>query len=803
MFLSFKTILNKTTKPNMYTTTSLQEVLSYLQSFSVECLSSPEFTNGKYPFFDVQSWFKIMSVIDKLPIQMRMKSRNKIIDILQQLKQPKYSLDTWRHAYKLWHAIGNWFVKAHNDPPLYTYNSEQIKVLIDHFDKDETKNLPVIITMTSCKRFDLLSRTINSMIANCTDITKYVREWIVIDDNSDDNDKTMMKQLYPFISYIFKNKEQKGHPRSMNMLHDHLTNSNALYNFHIEDDFEWWYPDTFIEKTIQILEKESNYGQALLNFEYTEDQLSAIDIWNRDMFYVDSFDSNIRYFVHEYYNTRERINSELNLLGARCSMYWPHFSFRPGMTKIDVFRTVGKYNEVAKHFEMEYAERYVKHGYKTTTLDCAYTTHIGRRTYERDTNKLNAYDLNNEQQFGTQPKQTKITNDGPKTPPVMINNQQQNQNISASDLTNIRLYVINLERRPERLLKFFKHNNQECPPFEVFKAIDGKNLKPSLKIQKIFETGDYNFRRGIVGCAYSHLQIWSKFMKSNAEYCVILEDDVILAPKFNEKLLHLLTTYGQSFELMFLHWNPYPDIQNRINHLFDHEGEKPTIVDYELKTVLPTATEWCVSKSIKLNMGSGAGYILTRKGAKHMLDWVNINGMPNAVDWVLMKQTNMRIMYSKPKLVFADCWQNNQTVQSDIQLDYDCVKYENDFDYLIDELYFWTKELNKGIFLHSYLSLSENEKQRLSKISNTNLSSARVILDLDRKLSYTGDIINDSVIVCSKNKIYDINEICSKNNVKWYIIGGSYVVIVPDIFISTKIYNMKVWDVNRINFNDV
>jgi hypothetical protein len=60
---------------------------------------------------------------------------------------------------------------------------------------------------------------------------------------------------------------------------------------------------------------------------------------------------------------------------------------------------------------MDYANKYVEKGFKTAMLDCCYSTHIGRRTYERDTKKLNAYDLNNEQQFGDAPKEQKASND--------------------------------------------------------------------------------------------------------------------------------------------------------------------------------------------------------------------------------------------------------------------------------------------------------------------------------------------------------------------------------------------------------
>ena len=87
-----------------------------------------------------------------------------------------------------------------------------------HFSASTTATLPVILTMTSCKRLDLLSRTINSMLLHIQDLTKYVREWIVVDDNSSEKDRKEMQEKYPFITFIMKTPEEKGHPKSMNII---------------------------------------------------------------------------------------------------------------------------------------------------------------------------------------------------------------------------------------------------------------------------------------------------------------------------------------------------------------------------------------------------------------------------------------------------------------------------------------------------------------------------------------------------------------------------------------------------------
>jgi GR25 family glycosyltransferase involved in LPS biosynthesis len=778
---------------------TLQELVGYLHQYQLQLIANRK----TCPNFDVEKWLNTMKVIDKLPIAMRMKVSSKILPMLQSILAVESNLDFYRVGYKLFHAIGDWFTLGHNQP-IMQRNVQVVETLTTHF--ASSPKLPVVITMTSCKRFDLLSRTINSMIVNCTDITKHCCEWILIDDNSSEEDRKRIRTDYPFLTIIEKTPEQKGHPKSMNMLRERiLTMNHVTYNFHIEDDFEWWYPDNYITKCLEVIKADKTYGQALVNFEYTEDQKSAIDIWNRDM---QSTSNGLRYFVHEYYDTEERLKIEYNHIAAKCSMYWPHFSFRPGVTDIRVFAKLGAYSETHQHFEMDYAHRFVKAGYKTASLDCCYTTHIGRRTYERDSNMLNAYDLNKEQQFGSAPK-TSDTQTSPQQPPQAPQQKQQSppsdvqtilDNLASQNVDMIRMYVINLERRPERMVNFITKNNYEAPPYEVFAAVDGKKLKPNGKIQRIFETGDYNFRRGIVGCAYSHLQIWNKFLKTNSHYCVVVEDDIQLAPKFTEKLLYLLQTYGKSFDLMFLHFNLYPDWERRDKAWCAQHPTNPTDpafdpISFECKAGLPSAEMWSAEKSMMFNMGSGAGYILTRRGAKHMLEFVDKHGMPNAVDWVLMKQPDLKIMYSKPKLIFADCWQNNQQIQSDIQTEYDSVKYQSDMEWLEDEIKYWMDQCKvKG----NKLNISSSDLLKGCKGKYVHESNS--VITVTEKINFKKDAthVKEQITIVPMHI-----EVSDMIPVKWYTVGSTYKVVVHDRFVSTKVYNDKVWGSHRVNFAQV
>ena len=59
--------------------------------------------------------------------------------------------------------------------------------------KNSTGN--VTITMTTCKRFNLFTQTVSSFINCCLDI-ELVSRWICVDDNSTEEDRKEMKELY-------------------------------------------------------------------------------------------------------------------------------------------------------------------------------------------------------------------------------------------------------------------------------------------------------------------------------------------------------------------------------------------------------------------------------------------------------------------------------------------------------------------------------------------------------------------------------------------------------------------------------
>jgi GR25 family glycosyltransferase involved in LPS biosynthesis len=690
------------------------------------------------------------------------KDTTSIYKLFDKLFQPSIPEQLFRCLYILKNIISDHIAKSHTYP-LIPYENRQV-------DLSRRANKEITVTMTTCKRFDLFERTINSFLKCVLDWEQHVAEFVVIDDQSSPDDIKKIKELYPFIRLIQKTTSEKGHPRSMNLL---IPEVFTRYHLHLEDDWEFFESRSYCSELLSII-KKYNYGQVLININYTEDQKTANSIWGGTYIH----DNEHSHVLHRHYTGMD-LDLQNKLLQAPNSMYWPHFSFRVGLTDTMIYSVIGPFNESAQHFEMEYAYRYVEKGFKTAFLPGIFCTHIGRRTYERESTKLNAYDLNKEQQFGQSPKEEKklttltesINNKGEKvidkstTLPstkeisnyhlkkqedtnqkkeVVINkkdnkqnevkeiNKEVNKEVNIFDISKFcETYIINLKRRPDRLVSFFKRN-PNLPPLHIFEAVDGKSLKPSITIQKLFETGDYNFRKGIIGCALSHIQLWKKCAADfSTDLFLIIEDDVTTTHNFTEKLLYLIDQHYGKFDLMFLHYNQYPE------HYSEKEISQFTI---------PTSKIWSTEESIKRNMGSGAAYLLTKQGAINLLNHINKYGVYNAIDWVMFKCDTNRIMYSSPVLAMAPCFQNGGC-DSDIQTIYDKIDCTS---CLLDEIKSWKEILKcKGF-------TSSNPDKVIDFLKSSGIDTSTYKVDKVKTNSTSNFLVETSIDPTDKRLLHNV-----------------------------------------------
>jgi hypothetical protein len=82
--------------------------------------------------------------------------------------------------------------------------------------------------------------------------------------------------------------------------------------------------------------------------------------------------------------------------GKNCG-YWPHYSFRPSMIRVDPILMLGNFDSPNLFFERDYADRWYAAGYRSAFVNGIRCLHIGKLTTVKD--EQNAYSLNNEVQY--------------------------------------------------------------------------------------------------------------------------------------------------------------------------------------------------------------------------------------------------------------------------------------------------------------------------------------------------------------------------------------------------------------------
>ena len=96
------------------------------------------------------------------------------------------------------------------------------------------------------------------------------------------------------------------------------------------------------------------------------------------------------------------------------------------------------------------------------------------------------------------------------------------------------IYVINLDRDAERMASIRANLDALGLPFERLPAVMGKDVPEWEKLVDLPAYGWRNRlnmpRAGEVGCYLSHLLAMETFLRTEAPWCVILEDDVEVLP---------------------------------------------------------------------------------------------------------------------------------------------------------------------------------------------------------------------------------------------------------------------------------
>ena len=599
---------------------------------------------------------------------------------------------------------------------------------ITKYKKFSHKNIEkpkILLSFTTCKRYDLFRQTINSMLHNWLDLDK-VDYWFCVDDNSDEYDRTNMKKLYKWIDYYMKNENEKGHQKSMNIIWNKLNELKPTYWIHIEDDFLFFDKMNYIEEAIkgfQLLKNE-NVKQILFNMNYAE----IIEQYN-----VKGHISKKNGFaLHDHKNDTFNYSN--------CH-YWPHYSFRPSMVCVKSILELGDFTFDGNFCEMHYANKWNSKGYKSAFFEKITNIHIGRLTSERnDDNKLNAYKLNNENQFD-------------------CNNNKKIAEKSDKEIS-YKIKVVNLERRLDRKENTINIlNNENVRDYEIIKAIDGKNLTFTPELANLFRENDFGNRCGIIGCALSHYEIWKDLLNDPInDFYMVFEDDFTLVNGYENKINKLKKSLA-SKEVTFLGYHMINVNREKYKNIYNKESNDVIIES--------------LNKDIYI--GGTFNYTINKSGAKKLLDYIENNGIKHGIDYLMKICTNLEIYETQPHLTLSE-WVEfiGKETDSDIQHDFESINFEEiENKFLTDNYVFiqkYDQHDNDLYYKHnknkmSLLNICENDN---FAVGFNSLGFFKKMIDIE-KLKFSPYFKQTDGLYIKKS-YFDLNqELIEKNKKKYKV----------------------------------
>ena len=198
---------------------------------------------------------------------------------------------------------------------------------------------------------------------------------------------------------------------------------------------------------------------------------------------------------------------------------------------------------------------------------------------------------------------------------IILAKEQEQEQEQEQEKNNIK--VINLKRREDRknsMTEQFERENIKPSEYEFIKAVDGAELEETEEIRQLFEDNNFNYKKSVIGCALSHLQIYNSLINDkNNDYYIVLEDDVELSNDFKQKLNEMTTEFvKQDIEHLALALS-----------LANNEGELNGGGEQQLQFF---------EKDVYKLWNIGFAYIISKKAARKIISFINNSSIKCAID---------------------------------------------------------------------------------------------------------------------------------------------------------------------------
>ena len=205
---------------------------------------------------------------------------------------------------------------------------------------------------------------------------------------------------------------------------------------------------------------------------------------------------------------------------------------------------------------------------------------------------------------------------------------------------NIPVYIINLDRSKDRFEVVARSAESVGLDYHRISAVDGSKIdiqhSPEIDVKRFRRRHGKNILPGEAGCYLSHLRVLSVIANGEDPYAVIAEDDV----GFDEEFVRIINKLSQVDGWDMIKFS------NHRNRIF--------------RKMMDITDNVSIGRCLHGPLGSSAAYMVTREGAKKLLEKLTPMSLP--YDVALERGWSGYKAFSTNKNIVKFCGVNGSTI---------------------------------------------------------------------------------------------------------------------------------------------
>jgi GR25 family glycosyltransferase involved in LPS biosynthesis len=216
------------------------------------------------------------------------------------------------------------------------------------------------------------------------------------------------------------------------------------------------------------------------------------------------------------------------------------------------------------------------------------------------------------------------------------------------DQITIKIYVVNLKRRPDRLEKFYEACSFPKEKIHVVYGFDGNNYDNEIENEKhLYNKLSHSLLPGEKGCFISHLRIFKDIVNNKIPFGIVFEDDCFFCDDFKNKLETRIQEMPSDTKILYFGGRFTPDFKMAPD----------TFVPITENIVAHTNVDWYNRDWGNHDRGAFA-YLISYSLAEYFIKYFESNmHLDNAVDHFMVRicmDNNIPIYNTYPLLCYAE-----------------------------------------------------------------------------------------------------------------------------------------------------